>query len=352
MKYIKLFNSHTDYSDFTEDRLIRPNVSHCIEDQHVHYNPILDPFNGHEYVDLGLPSGTLWATMNVGATSETDTGLYFAWGDTQGYAANQSEFNQEDYIFSPYNNNTGYTKYNFIDGLDSLQPTDDAVTQSWGGKWQIPSNIQFNELFWNTQLAYISNYNNTGISGFILTGQNGNTIFLPISGYIQSGNLHNTGYFDTWIRDAFYSINNALYRSVYKTSDDGVYFDQGQMDKFSGMVLRGAIGNEVLTVNGYSNGFNFGTNSGYNRALGYDSTSNTYNLTLVLKEPINATEASFQTRVYNIDTSQYNPWISYSASSLDGGLTWTTQIPAEYADQMQLTLDNKSFIVLITNEGK
>ena len=46
MKYIKLFDSHTDYSDFAEDGLIRPNVSHCIEDQHVHYNPILDPFNG------------------------------------------------------------------------------------------------------------------------------------------------------------------------------------------------------------------------------------------------------------------------------------------------------------------
>lgn len=45
--------------------------------------------NGHEYVDLGLPSGTLWANMNVGANSETDNGLYFAWGETTGYTADQ-----------------------------------------------------------------------------------------------------------------------------------------------------------------------------------------------------------------------------------------------------------------------
>lgn len=61
-----------------------------------------DKFNGYEYVDLGLPSGTLWAKMNVGAESETDYGLYFAWGETQGYAdASTKAFSWADYKFNP-----------------------------------------------------------------------------------------------------------------------------------------------------------------------------------------------------------------------------------------------------------
>lgn len=64
-----------------------PNVSLCAQENEVYYNPIHDQFNGHAYVDLGLPSGTLWATMNVGANSPTDYGLYFAWGETQGYTS-------------------------------------------------------------------------------------------------------------------------------------------------------------------------------------------------------------------------------------------------------------------------
>ena len=55
----------------------------------MHYEKENDPYNGHEYVDLGLPSGTLWAKCNVGAETETDYGLYFQWGDTQGYTADQ-----------------------------------------------------------------------------------------------------------------------------------------------------------------------------------------------------------------------------------------------------------------------
>ena len=84
MKYLKKFNTHAEYELATLDL---PNVSYCVDNNDIHYNPY-DPYNGHAYVDLGLPSGTLWATMNVGANSETDTGLYFAWGETTGYNIN------------------------------------------------------------------------------------------------------------------------------------------------------------------------------------------------------------------------------------------------------------------------
>lgn len=87
MEYLKLFQAHEEYEEFVSGgTMVKPNVSHCIEENEVHYNPIIDPYNGKAYVDLGLTSGTKWAKMNVGASSEKDAGLYFAWGETQGYA--------------------------------------------------------------------------------------------------------------------------------------------------------------------------------------------------------------------------------------------------------------------------
>lgn len=78
--------STNDYSN--EDKAKLAQVSDKI-DNIESVLPKYDPTNGHEYVDLGLPSGTLWATCNVGAESENDVGLYFQWGDTQGYTADQ-----------------------------------------------------------------------------------------------------------------------------------------------------------------------------------------------------------------------------------------------------------------------
>ena len=84
MKYLKLFKNHSQYEDYVASGLTLPNMSHCIQEVEMH--PYVDPYNGHAYVEIG---GLKWATMNVGATSETDYGLYFQWGDTQGYTASQ-----------------------------------------------------------------------------------------------------------------------------------------------------------------------------------------------------------------------------------------------------------------------
>ena len=90
-EFIKKFNTHEDYEEYiTGDSVVLPNVSYCVDAKDVHYNHE-DPTNKHAYVNLELPSGTLWATMNVGANSETDYGLYFAWGETQGYTGATQE---------------------------------------------------------------------------------------------------------------------------------------------------------------------------------------------------------------------------------------------------------------------
>ncbi len=206
MKYLKKFNTHAEYELATLDL---PNVSYCVNNNDIHYNPY-DPYNGHAYVDLGLPSGTKWATMNVGANSETDTGLYFAWGETTGYITNQvgidKQFTWNDYKYGTSSDDL--TKYNSIDGKTELDLEDDAARANWGGKWKMPSNSQMQELC-NTQYVtnrWVQNYNNSGVNGRLFTSvSNGNTLFFPASGYGLNGGISTTsGYFwETSLSDYF-----------------------------------------------------------------------------------------------------------------------------------------------------
>ena len=130
--------------------------------------PIID---GHEYVDLGLPSGTLWATMNVGASTIFDIGLYFQWGKIIGYTTGAS---------SPaYDNN----KYKNASDPDELNIEDDGVFSYWGGGWRIPSKEQLEELKQYTIETSISNYKNSGISGRLYTSTiNNKFLFFPNTG--------------------------------------------------------------------------------------------------------------------------------------------------------------------------
>ena len=138
----------------------------------------------HEYVDLGLPSGTLWATCNVGANSPEEYGDYFAWGETEP----KSDYSMLTYKYfkDPYGTMTKYctdSDYGTVDNKTELEPSDDAATVNWGSNWQIPSTEQLREL-------YNINYTTTtwttlnGKYGRKITSKrNGNSIFLPAAGY-------------------------------------------------------------------------------------------------------------------------------------------------------------------------
>ena len=137
-------------------------------------------YNGHDYVDLGLPSGTMWATCNVGADNPEDYGDYFAWGETQ----SKTTYNWNTYVYSKgdYNQLTKYCTrsdfgYNgFTDNLKTLQPSDDAATANWGEGWRTPTSKEWVEL-----LKYCSHTWTTKneVKGCLFTGRNGNSIFLP-----------------------------------------------------------------------------------------------------------------------------------------------------------------------------
>ena len=158
---------------------------------------VIDP---DTYVDLGLPSGTLWATCNVGADSPEEFGNYFAWGETTGGKTN---FNWTTYNWCEGNGYT-FTKYctdsskgynGFTDGKQELDLEDDAAYVNCGPGWRMPSNAQFEELI---------NSNNTttvwtdqdGVSGYKITSKKNNkSIFLPAAGGYDGKVFYSTTHF-------------------------------------------------------------------------------------------------------------------------------------------------------------
>ena len=130
MKNLNIFSLISEYENAkSEGTLITPNVSFIHESGGVICLPELDdPYNGHEYVDLGLPSGTKWATMNVGASSETDYGNYYQYGKGAAqYAATSGDSN-------------------YSGTEDPLDSSVDTAVQVWGGQWHMPTIAQIEEL--------------------------------------------------------------------------------------------------------------------------------------------------------------------------------------------------------------
>lgn len=122
-------------------------------------------YNGHAYVDLGLPSGTMWATTNFGAGFAEYMGGWYQWG----------ELNRvEDYLHCKWDTDT---KYDDAEAKPTLLPEDDVVAQKWGGKWRIPTQAELQELIdkctWNLDQKF---------NGYTIVGPNGNSIFIPIYG--------------------------------------------------------------------------------------------------------------------------------------------------------------------------
>ena len=147
---------------------------------------------GTEAVDLGLPSGIKWANMNIGATKPSDSGLYFAWGETTGYGTNIFDgrvFDWTSYAWSGSAQST-ITKYctsasfGTVDNLKTLTADDDAAHVNWGGQWRMPTSAEFTELMNNTTWTWTTV---DGVSGWTFTSKtNSNSIFLPAAGYRSS----------------------------------------------------------------------------------------------------------------------------------------------------------------------
>ena len=133
--------------------------------------------DGFDYVDLRLPSGTLWATCNVGASSPTECGNYYAWGETE----EKSDYDWYNYKWC-YGNCYSLTKYctysyyGYVDNKTVLDPKDDVAHVKWGGSWRMPTFEEQKELLHECSWEWTEL---NGVNGYRVTGPNGNSIFLP-----------------------------------------------------------------------------------------------------------------------------------------------------------------------------
>ena len=147
----------------------------------------------YEYVDLGLPSGTLWATFNVGATKPEESGEFFAWGETSpktNYGSNNYKYcNSYSHQLTKYCFNSKIGHNGFTDRLFILLSSDDAATVNWGEEWRMPIIEEWEELRDNTSHIWTTL---NGVKGCLFTAHNGNTLFLPAVG-LREGYEHKDG---------------------------------------------------------------------------------------------------------------------------------------------------------------
>jgi len=158
----------------------------------------------HEYVDLGL--SVKWATCNIGANSPEEAGLYFAWGETQGYASGQVgtdkyfawDGDHADYELGKYNTgdstNYGMTEYSNTDKKTVLDPEDDAATVNWGEEWRMPTVEEFNELTAKTEYEWTT-FNGVQGGKFTSTveGYTDKFLFFPAVGSAAGGEVGDVG---------------------------------------------------------------------------------------------------------------------------------------------------------------
>ena len=208
--------------------------------------------DGHAYVDLGLDSKLLWATMNVGATSPTDFGHYYAWGETTEQKGGQ--YTLESY--SLYENNE-YTKYN-TNGVTTLVDKDDAATVNMGGSWRTPTKEELSEIKTNCFWVWTESYNGTGVKGVIVYSVKSSEdkgkivletnalsksyslsdvhIFLPAAGFCMNGvTTHENSYGDYWSSNLWIFDNAAIYMRFGGAPE---YQDNAGTSRSTGFTIR------------------------------------------------------------------------------------------------------------------
>jgi len=190
---------------------------------------VITPAPSHDYVEIG---GLKWATMNIGAESVTDAGLYFQWGDTQGYTAAQvgSGSGQKAFTWNNYkywtadtgSGSSGVTKYNSTDGKTVLEASDDAAQAAWGGNWRMPTTAEFAALGAATTRAWTTDYEGSGVAGLVLTSKADSNVklFFPAAGYGDNGSMSGVGSYGIYWSSSRVTSNELNAYDLYFYSSD------------------------------------------------------------------------------------------------------------------------------------
>lgn len=211
-------SDHAISVSFSSGRFTNSHSAYRIDGQSV--RPICSAqgnTNGYGYVNLGLPSGKLWATCNVGANAPQESGSHLAWGETEAksdyswstYKHIQNEHSSDSYMFDGRYINKYWSEDHLYAGVwyknvkyleenkSTLEADDDVATQNWGPEWRMPTIDDWKELYNNTTQEWTNDYNSTGVAGCIITssitGYTDAVIFLPAAGYFDNKKQHNNG---------------------------------------------------------------------------------------------------------------------------------------------------------------
>lgn len=179
-----------------------------------------DPeFDGHQYVDMGL--SVKWATCNVGAVSATESGDFFAWGETEPYyVLGQAASNfpamkpgkEKGYDWPSYkwsnNDGTSFTKYvadparGTVDGKTVLEPADDPARANWGSHWHTPTLEEWKELRDNCSWTWTKE---GSVTGYRVTSKTtGGSIFIPATGHAYHTQIYNAATGPDYADSGFY----------------------------------------------------------------------------------------------------------------------------------------------------
>lgn len=244
--FITNFNTTDELATFSgTTEFIMPHVSLTKDNGKVHF---FSPYNGHDYVEIG---GLKWATMNVGANSVTDTGLYFQWGDTSGYTTSQvgsgegqKYFGWADYKYcsGAGTSSSAMTKYNSSDGKTVLDASDDAVIGNWGGSWRMPTTDEYAALGAAVNTAWTADYQGSGVAGMICTDKTDSSkvLFFPACGYCYNGSVLNVGSNGLYWSS---SLNSSRVQyAYYLYFNGGGVFWQNSSRRHYGFSVRGVVG--------------------------------------------------------------------------------------------------------------
>ena len=199
----------------------------------------------YTYVDLGFPSGTKWATYNVGAAAPAEYGGYFSWGET----TTKKEYEKYAYKwfsdYDYYEHTVTVNKYcasNYCeieDGLTVLEQEDDAATVNWGSGWRMPTKAELLELLDGCKWTWVEDFEGTGKSGRLGTSlMNGNTIFLPAAGYYEGKRLLSVGSYGYYWSSTLYDEKSEDACGCYLNASNYCWYNY---ERHSGKSVRAVV---------------------------------------------------------------------------------------------------------------